>query len=74
MDWLALTRQCLSEVSHYEQIGCVVLMEEPFSLTKDQVTVKGSLRRQKIEQDYRSEIDAAYQRAKREHRHDRKPS
>lgn len=74
VDWLSLARQYLAEVSHYEQIGCVVLMEEPFSLTQDQVTVKGSLRRQKIEQDYRSEIDAAYLRAKREQRHDRKPS
>jgi long-chain acyl-CoA synthetase len=74
VDWLTLARQYLSEVSHYEQVGCVVLMEEPFSLTKGQVTVKGSLRRQKIERDYRSEIDAAYQLAKRGQRRDGKPS
>jgi long-subunit acyl-CoA synthetase (AMP-forming) len=44
----------------------VVIVSEPFSLANDQLTVKGSLRRQKIEQDYSDSIEASYQKARRE--------
>lgn len=73
-DWLSVTRACLSEMSHYEQVGCVVVIDEPFSLAKEQVTVKGSLRRQKIEVDYHPEIEAAYQQARLVRSQEGKPS
>ncbi|MEC8343598.1 MAG: AMP-binding protein, partial [Planctomycetota bacterium] len=64
--WRTLAERQLHDLSRYEQIGCVVIVSEPFSLANDQLTVKGSLRRQKIEQDYSDSIEASYQKARRE--------
>ena len=64
--WRTLAERQLHDLSRYEQIGCVVIVSEPFSLANDQLTVKGSLRRQKIEQDYSDSIEASYQQARRE--------
>ncbi|MEC9148870.1 MAG: AMP-binding protein, partial [Planctomycetota bacterium] len=64
--WRTLAERQLQDLSRYEQIGCVVIVSEPFSLANDQLTVKGSLRRQKIEQDYSDSIEASYQQARRE--------
>lgn len=50
----------LAECSHHEQIRRITLLPEPFSIERDEMTPKLSLRRPVIAQHYAAEIDAMY--------------
>jgi long-chain acyl-CoA synthetase len=58
--YLAIIENCLAHCSRHEQVRQITLLAEPFTLERDEVTPKLTLRRAIIAEHYAAEIAAMY--------------
>lgn len=56
----ARIQQALTSVSAWEQVRKIVILPQPFSVARDEMTVSLKLRRSVIFEHYRDELDTAY--------------